>query len=49
MDGPPFSVPNTLIKHYYQNNYQITLLESTTVEGGLIGKHDTHEQVWLLS
>jgi thiopurine S-methyltransferase len=49
MDGPPFSVPNTLIKHYYQNCYQITLLESTTVEGGLKGNDDVHEQVWLLS
>lgn len=49
MDGPPFSVRNDEVKRHYAANYDVTLIESTDVAGGLKGKVAAKENVWLLT
>lgn len=49
MDGPPFSVPAAEIRNHYAAHYDIALLESADVAGGLKGKAKADETVWLLS
>jgi thiopurine S-methyltransferase len=48
MEGPPFSVSNQEVHRHYRDSYQLTLLESTSVPGGLKGKCAANENVWLL-
>lgn len=48
MDGPPFSVPNKEVEGHYKEHYQMTLLESVAVPGGLKGKCAATENVWHL-
>jgi thiopurine S-methyltransferase len=48
MEGPPFSVSNEEVKRYYTVNYELTLMASTDVSGGLKGKCAAKENVWLL-
>lgn len=48
MEGPPFSVSNEEVKRYYTVNYDLTLIASTDVSGGLKGKCAAKENVWLL-
>ncbi|HOY71043.1 MAG TPA: thiopurine S-methyltransferase [Methylotenera sp.] len=48
MDGPPFCVCANEVRAHYQQNYEISLLESAELAGGLKGKVTAHEQVWLL-
>jgi len=48
MDGPPFSVNNEEVKKHYRDHYDLTLLASTDVPGGLKGKCAAKENVWLL-
>ena len=48
MEGPPFSVSNEEVKRYYTVNYELTLIASTDVSGGLKGKCAAKENVWLL-
>ncbi len=48
MDGPPFSVPAVEIEQHYGNTYDMQLLASADVEGGLKGKCAAKENVWLL-
>ena len=48
MEGPPFSVSNEEVKGYYTVNYDLTLIASTDVSGGLKGKCAAKENVWLL-
>ncbi len=48
MEGPPFSVSNEEVKGYYTVNYDVTLIASTDVSGGLKGKCAAKENVWLL-
>ena len=48
MEGPPFSVSNEEVKRYYTVNYDLTLIASTHVSGGLKGKCAAKENVWLL-
>lgn len=48
MEGPPFSVTNEEVKRYYTVNYNVTLIASTDVSGGLKGKCAAKENVWLL-
>jgi thiopurine S-methyltransferase len=48
MDGPPFSVSNEEVKKHYRDRYDLTLLASTDVPGGLKGKCAAKENVWLL-
>jgi len=48
MEGPPFSVSNAEIKKHYKNIYNLTLIVSINVPGGLKGKCEAKENVWLL-
>lgn len=48
MDGPPFSVSECEIKHHYGAPYQVRLVESKNVSGGLKGKVASTETAWLL-
>jgi thiopurine S-methyltransferase len=49
MDGPPFSVSNEEVQRQYAVNYDVTLIASTDVSGGLKGKCPAKENVWLLN
>ncbi|WP_047540721.1 thiopurine S-methyltransferase [Methylotenera versatilis] len=46
--GPPFSVGADEVKTHYQARYDLTLLASEPVEGGLKGTCPATEHVWLL-
>jgi thiopurine S-methyltransferase len=48
MEGPPFSIGGDEVKRHYGKNYNITLIESKDVPGGLKGKCAATENVWLL-
>ncbi len=48
MDGPPFSVSDEEVLRQYATNYEVTLIESTNVSGGLKGKCPAKENVWRL-
>ena len=49
MDGPPFSVTDDEIRRHYAKTYEVRLLASTEVPGGLKGKCPAMENVWLLA
>ncbi len=49
VDGPPFSVSPTEVTHHYEQSYHIELIERVDVPGGLKGKYDLTESVWLLT
>lgn len=46
--GPPFSVSNDEVRRHYTDSYDLTLLASSDVPGGLKGKCPATENVWLL-
>ena len=48
MDGPPFSLTESEIKHHYGSKYQLKVLESNFVLDGLKGKINSTETAWLL-
>jgi len=48
MEGPPFSVSAEEIEQHYRNSYDLTLVVSTNVPGGLKGICAAKEHVWLL-
>jgi thiopurine S-methyltransferase len=48
MDGPPFSVSNEEVDRYYGREFDLRLLASVDVPGGLKGKCSAKENVWLL-
>lgn len=48
MEGPPFSISNEEVKRHYRVNYEVTLIASADVSGGLKGKCAAKENVWLL-
>lgn len=48
MEGPPFSVSAEEVKEHYKDRYDLTLLASTNVPGGLKGRCAAQENVWLL-
>ncbi len=48
MDGPPFSVSNEEVHRHYATTYDLALLSSTEVAGGLKGKGPAKENIWLL-
>jgi thiopurine S-methyltransferase len=48
MNGPPYSVSNVEVSLLYGNHYDLTLLASTDVAGGIKGKCAAKENVWLL-
>src|ERR687898_2495644 len=49
IEGPPFSIPDQEVKRQYASAYQLKLLSSTEVPGGLKGKCHANEKAWLLS
>ena len=48
MDGPPFSISDAEVNQHYRDCYHLTRLESACVPGGLKGKCEAMESVWLL-
>jgi thiopurine S-methyltransferase len=48
MDGPPFSVSNAEVNQHYQASYELSLLTSIDVMGGLKRGYPAKENVWLL-
>jgi thiopurine S-methyltransferase len=46
--GPPFAISNKELHQHYQGAYDMTLLASEEVAGGLKGKCEAVENVWLL-
>ena len=48
MAGPPFSVTSEEVKRHYAGQYDVRLIASTEVPGGLKGKCAAKENVWLL-
>lgn len=48
MEGPPFSVTSEEVKRHYAGKYDLRLIASTEVLGGLKGKCAATENVWLL-
>ncbi len=48
MEGPPFSISNEEVNRHYRDRYDLTLIASTNVPGGLKGKCAAIENVWLL-
>lgn len=48
MPGPPFSITAEEIQRLYAGDYELNFLESVVVPGGLKGKCEAEENVWLL-
>ena len=48
MEGPPFSVTEEEVRRLYGGSYDISLLESGSVEGGLKGTCPAVENIWHL-
>ncbi|MEM7759685.1 MAG: thiopurine S-methyltransferase [Cyanobacteria bacterium P01_A01_bin.40] len=48
MKGPPFSISIEEANLHYGDSYDLTLIQSTNVLGGLKGKCAAKENVWLL-
>lgn len=49
MEGPPFSVTGEEVHQHYDVAYDLTLLASADIPGGLKGKCPAKEHAWLLS
>ena len=49
MDGPPFSVNYEEVHRHYADKYDVTLIASAEVSGGLKGKCPAKENLWLLT
>lgn len=49
MEGPPFSIPGEEVHQHYGNSYDVALLASQEVPGGLKGLCAAQDQVWLLT
>lgn len=48
MDGPPFSVSNEEVMRHYKASYDLNLLESANLPGGLKGKCAATENTWVM-
>lgn len=48
MEGPPFSVTEEEVRGLYRGSYNVEILESADVEGGLKGICPATERAWLL-
>lgn len=48
MTGPPFSISNEEVNQHYGDSYDLDLLDSRNLPGGLKGKCAAKENVWLL-
>jgi thiopurine S-methyltransferase len=49
IQGPPFSIRNEEVHRHYADTYEVTLIASTDVSGGLKGKCPAKEHVWRLN
>ncbi|MFA7480416.1 MAG: thiopurine S-methyltransferase [Vulcanimicrobiota bacterium] len=49
LEGPPFSVSEDEIQNHYGLHYEVTLLESRNIDGGLKGRVEALEQIRLLT
>lgn len=49
MQGPPFSIDYDEISRHYEDSYTVTLLESSNIQGGIKGKYEAKDNVWLLN
>ena len=48
MEGPPYSISNEEVIQHYRDKYDLTLIATPDVPGGLKGKCAAKENVWLL-
>lgn len=48
LDGPPFSISHEEVARHYRDSYDLKLLASADIPGGLKGKCPATENVWLL-
>lgn len=48
LDGPPFSISTAEVHQRYGSHYDLSLLESIDIPGGLKGTCPAKENVWLL-
>lgn len=48
MEGPPFSISTEEVNQHYSDSYDVSLLASTDISGGLKGICAAKENVWLL-
>jgi len=48
VDGPPFSVSHDEVRRHYLESYDLQLLGSADIEGGLKGRYPAAEHVWLV-
>ena len=48
IDGPPFSVSQEEVRRHYVGTYDVRLMSSADLPGGLKGKCPATEHVWLL-
>jgi thiopurine S-methyltransferase len=48
LDGPPFSVSSADVGRHYHESYDLKLLASAEIKGGLKGKCAAAESAWLL-
>jgi len=48
MDGPPFSISDEEVHRHYRGRYDLKLVAIIPVPGGLKGKCEAKEKVWLL-
>jgi thiopurine S-methyltransferase len=48
VDGPPFAVSADAVARHYQDGYELKLLATAEIAGGLKGKCAASESVWLL-
>jgi thiopurine S-methyltransferase len=48
LEGPPFSISNAEVNQHYKEVYDLTLIATENVAGGLKGKCAANEKVWLL-
>ena len=48
MDGPPFSIRAAEVSRHYQDHYNISVVASVQVVGGLKGQVAATEDVWVL-
>lgn len=49
MKPTPFSIEPSEIEEHYENHYKIELLERKEIKGGLKGKYQAEDTVWLLN
>ena len=48
ISGPPFSISPSEVEQHYAASYQLSVLESENLNGGLKGQVKANETVWLL-